>query len=162
MLPSAGGVGTGLSISLTQILFELKRPLQTVSLRVPVCERRQTETGFNQFQDRGGVVGRVIHVALFGKRRNDNGRDAGARPPAVYLGGRYVIPETAEFVVSDDDGGAGPYRAATDGFNNFFNFAVGIRDSGITGVLVFAAHRFEKSHLRKTVLEVGEQLGFIF
>ena len=46
----------------------LKRPLQTVSLSVAVGERRQAKTGFNQFQDRGGVVGRVVYIAFFGKR----------------------------------------------------------------------------------------------
>src|SRR3546814_4420754 len=66
-------------------------------------ELLQPEPPRDETRDRAGVVDRVIDLAVARVRRDDERRDARARPPAIALGRRDMIPPAAILVEGDDD-----------------------------------------------------------
>src|SRR5579864_6499475 len=71
-----------------------------VALDQPV-QHRQIEPSGDKAQDRSGVVLGVIDETLLRERRDDEGRNARARTPAVGLRRGDMVPEPAILVVSD-------------------------------------------------------------
>src|SRR3546814_4640334 len=59
-------------------------------------ELLQPEPPRDETRDRAGVVDRVIDLAVARVRRDDERRDARARPPAIALGRRDMIPPRSE------------------------------------------------------------------
>ena len=76
--------------------------------RIACGERRQTVTALDCGQDRGRVVGLVVHEVTSSVGRDHERRDARSRTPAVHDRRRHVIPEAAVLVIGDDDRGVPP------------------------------------------------------
>ena len=74
-------------------------------------QRFERKAACDEFDDRGGVILRVIDVATLGIGRNNERRNAGARPPAVAFGGWHMIPEATVFIVGHNDGRLCPQGA---------------------------------------------------
>src|SRR6266403_4429715 len=62
------------------------------------------EAPFNQFQDRDGLIFRIVDAAMFSERRDYDCGNAHTDTPAVRSHRRNdMIPTPAVFIVSDDD-----------------------------------------------------------
>src|SRR6266545_529175 len=115
-------------------------------------QRRQSPALLDQLEDRGAVVLRMIDKALLGVGRDDQGRHARARPPAVARGRGDVIPEPAILVIGDDDRGIGPGRALLHRLHQIGHVLLAARQVGIAGVFVVGAGRLDKRNGRQGVV----------
>ena len=83
------------------------RPFVIRNQRLVACPQTgqpgQVEPTRDQPQDGGRVILRVIDEVPARERRNDDGRNSGARTQQVPVGRRHVIPGTSEFVVGNDE-----------------------------------------------------------
>src|ERR1700730_8481734 len=84
-------------------LREVEGVQQVVRGNISTTQRRQVPAGFDELQDRRGLIGRVVDEVPFGIGRDNDGRDAKTWTPAIALRRWYVIPAPAGFAARDDD-----------------------------------------------------------
>src|SRR5712664_4916970 len=91
------------ALRVSRSLQEVEGVQQVVRSSVSTAQRRQVPAGFDELQDRSGLIRRVIDEAAFGIGRDDDRRNANPRTPTIAPRRRHVIPTPAGFVVRDDD-----------------------------------------------------------
>src|SRR5215471_17868584 len=139
--------------------LELERVEHPVGPRVGLSERRQPVAQLDQLEDRGRVVRRAVDKALLGEGRDDDGRHARARAPAVALGWRHMVPEAAVLVVGDDHRDRVPDRAGLDTLEDVRDVRIARLDLGTARVLVYAAARLIPGHSRqRAAVDVSEEI----
>src|SRR3546814_16711977 len=104
-------------------------------------ELLQPEPPRDETRDRAGVVDRVIDLAVARVRRDDERRDARARPPAIALGRRDMIPPAAILVEGDADAHLIPLRALLQRVDHSADMSIAGVDIRIAGVPVAIALR---------------------
>src|SRR5262249_7353178 len=102
-------------------------------------------------------------VSALGERGNNERWDASGRSPAVTppgpRWGRYVVPETAVLVISDDYEHPRPLWPAPQAFENFGDMRVPAQQIGISGMLIEASDRLIEHHCRKSArIDVAQQI----
>ena len=83
----------------------------------------------------------MVNKAFARIGRQNHCGDAQARPPAVALWGRDMVPCAAILVGCDDDGRVGPVRAGLKRRDDFGNMFVARRQIGIAWVQIVPANR---------------------
>src|SRR5699024_5416573 len=104
-------------------------------------QRVEAEAPVEEALDRAGVARGVVDVAFFRVRRDDQGRDARARSPAVAPGRGDVVPPAAVLVDRDDDHRVRPLRALLQCLDQVAHVRVTEGQVRVTGVHVEIALR---------------------
>src|SRR5207249_6181088 len=128
---------------------KIERRGEVTHLSPHARQRLETEATRDEFDDRRRIVGRMVDDAALGVRRNDDGRNTGCRTPSIASRRWDVIPEPAVFIVSDDDGGAGPQRARLDASNELGDMRISRKHVGVSRMLVEATLRLVENDLGK-------------
>src|SRR5438552_12029097 len=85
------------------LLTKVEGSGQIACARPHAGQRLESEAARDELDYRGRVVRRVIDVAAFCERRNDDRWDARAGTPAVAGRRRHMVPKASVFVVGHDD-----------------------------------------------------------
>src|SRR5579872_3471000 len=96
------------------ILLQIERVREVPGSRIARSERPKAIARFDQLQDRGRVIDRVIDEAFLGEGRNQDRRDARSGAPTIDDGRRDVIPKAAILVIGYNDQAVLPERALLD------------------------------------------------
>ncbi|MNQ56983.1 hypothetical protein D3C85_711230 [compost metagenome] len=111
-------------------------------------------------QDRGRIVLRMVDQALFHVRRDEDGRHARARTPAVALRRRRVVIKAAVLIVGDDDQHVFPLRTFLQLGDDAGDVRVAVGHAGVARVLVQIALRLVEGHGRQLAgARVGQELA---
>ena len=132
-----------------ETLGKVERVQQVVGSGIAGSQGRKAPSRFDQFENRGRFVVRVIDKPPLCERRDDDGRHAQPGSPAVHLWWRYVVPTAARFVVRNDDHAVFPNRALLHPLHEPGDILLPFQQGRISQMLVFRADRLDERNGRQ-------------
>lgn len=86
----------------------------------------------------------MVNESFFGKGRNDEGGNAGTRSKPVPSRWRYMIPLSAIFSISNDNGRIGPAGTVPNALNQLSYLLLPLQKSCVSGMFIICAKEFYK------------------